>query len=298
MAPKNPKNPKNPNDKARKLFEEYGYAWGLIQSNPSLKDLFKKFVDAGSTWTPTKIQAQLRLTDWYKNNSLAKRNYEILRTGDPAQFESILNSYVASVKRQALALGVSLAPDQLRSYAEQLMSGGIRQDQIDEIFANTYIDYNNADLMGRAGSVQTGLQNLSRQYGNILSDSQIANYTKQILTNGMLESDVIDTVRRSAAATYTNFSDRIMAGESVEDIAKPYRDMIQELLEVADVSMQDNLMLDALTGKNEQGGMKYSSLSEFKRAIKGDPRWQFTDNARSEYFSLGRKILTDWGLVG
>jgi hypothetical protein len=57
-------------------------------------------------------------------------------------------------------------------------------------------------------------------------------------------------------------------------------------------------MLDALSGKGEKGGMKYASLSDFRKAIKSDQRWQYTDNARGEYFGIARKVLNDFGFLG
>lgn len=290
--------PKKNEAAARKKLEEYGYAYGLIQSDPSLQALFQRFLDAGSTWEKQKIEAELRLTDWYKNNNLAKRNYEILRTGDPAEFQNKLNQWVEWVQTQARQTGALISDVQAKQFAEQIMSGGLDPDKATQVFASTFIDYNSADLMGRAGALQDDIVTVNRRFGNILGQSQINNYVKQILTNQLTESDVLDSIKRSAASTYSNFSDRIMAGESVDDIAAPYKKIAMELLELPDVDLQDNIMLDALTGKSDKGGMKYSSLSDFKRGIKSDPRWQQTDNARSEYFNVGQRILKDFGFLG
>jgi hypothetical protein len=53
-----------------------------------------------------------------------------------------------------------------------------------------------------------------------------------------------------------------------------------------------------LSGKTAEGGAKYGSLADFKRAVKSDPRWQQTNNARSEYFNIGQRILQDFGFLG
>lgn len=290
--------PKNNESAARKKLEEYGYAYGLIQSDPSLQALFQRFLDAGSTWEKQKIEAELRLTDWYKNNNLAKRNYEILRTGDPAEFQSKLDQWVEWVQTQARQTGALVSDMQAKQFAEQIMSGGLDPNKATQVFASTYIDYNNADLMGRAGALQDDIVTVNRKFGSILGQSQINNYVKQILTNQLTESDVLDSIKRSAASTYSNFSDRIMAGESVDDIAAPYKRIAVDLLELPDIELQDNVMLDALTGKSEKGGMKYGSLSDFKKAVKADQRWQYTNNARDEYFGIAQKVLSDFGFLG
>jgi hypothetical protein len=290
-----------PNKKQQQAIDrlaEYGYAYGLIQSDPSLQRLFQSFLDAGSSWEKAKIEAELRLTDWYKTNTQAKRNYEILRTGDPAEFNNKLNLWVEWVQNQARATGALISDMQAKQFAEQIMSGGLDPNKATQVFASTFIDYNSADLAGRAGALQDDIVTLNRKYGSILGQSQINNYVKQILTNQTTESDVIDGIKRAAASTYSNFSDRILAGESVEDIASPYKRIALDLLEMPDIDLQDNVMLEALTGKSEKGGMKYGSLAEFKKAVKSDKRWQYTNNARDEYFGIAQKVLNDFGFLG
>lgn len=290
-----------PTDKitaGRKKLEEYGYAYGLIQSDPSLQKLFQRFLDAGSNWERSKTEAELRLTDWYKNNSLAKRNYEILRTGDPGEFDNKLNQWVEWVQTQARQTGALISDVQAKQFAEQIMSGGLDPNKATQVFASTFIDYNSSDLVGRAGALQDDIVTVNRKYGSILGQSQINSFVKQILTNQLTESDVLDGIKRTAASTYSNFSDRIMAGESVDDVAAPYKRIALDLFEVSDIDLQDNIMLDALTGKSDKGGMKYGSLSEFKKAVKSDQRWQYTNNAREEYFGIGERILKDFGFLG
>ena len=279
-------------------LSQYGYAYGLIQSDPSLQDVFNRYLSDNASWSPAKVQAEIQASDWYKNNTLAQRNYDILKTGDPAEFNNKLGQWTTWVQDQARATGASLTPDQASSFADQIMRGGLDPNKASQVFSSTYIDYNSADLVGRAGALQDGLLAKSAAYGNVLGQSQINNYVKQILTGGLTESDVLDQMKRAAASTYSNFSDRIMAGETVDDVADPYKRMMQQYLELADVDLQDSLMLDALSGKGEKGGMKYGSLSDFRKAIKSDQRWQYTDNAREEYFGIARKVLNDFGFLG
>jgi hypothetical protein len=277
---------------AQKLFEEYGYAYGLIESDPSLQKLFQQFLKEGSTWTAKKVESLLRTTDWFKNSNQAKRNYEILRTGDPGEFEDKVKKTTDAVLEQARLTGAKITQEQARGFAEQVMQGGISAIQLPKLFATTFIDFNNADLAGRAGALQDRFTSLNNTAGKVLNSSQINNYVQRILTNEILENDAIDAIRRASASKYSRFSDRIIAGEDLQDIATPWKTIATNLLEVEDVDLDDNLMLDALTSN------KYESLADFKRAVKKDPRWQKTNNARSEYFNIGQTILRDFGFLG
>lgn len=277
---------------ARKLFEEYGYAYALIESDPSLQRLFRQFLKEGSSWTQDKIESLLRTTDWFKNSNQAKRNYEILRTGDPGEFQDKLKKATDAVLEQARLTGATITQEQARGFAEQVMQGGISATQLPKVFATTFIDFKNSDLVGRAGALQDKFNNLNRTAGRVLNPSQINNYVQQILTNEILENDAVDAIRRASAAKYSRFADRINSGEDLEDIVTPWKTMAKNMLEVEDIDLDDNLMLDALTSN------KYESLADFKRGIKKDPRWQKTNNARNEYFNIGQTILRDFGFLG
>jgi hypothetical protein len=279
-------------EEAKKLFEEYGYAYALIESDPSLQRLFQQFLKEGSSWTEKKIESLLRTTDWFKTSNQAKRNYEILRTGDPTEFADKLEKATDAVLEQARLTGATITQEQARGFAERIMQGGITAVQLPKIFATTFIDFNNSDLVGRAGALQDKFTSLNNTAGKVLTAAQVNNYVQRILTNEILENDVADSIRRASAAKYSRFSDRITAGEDLQDIATPWKTIATNLLEVEDVDLDDNLMLDALTSN------KYESLADFKRAVKKDPRWQKTNNARSEYFNIGQTILRDFGFLG
>ena len=167
-----------------------------------------------------------------------------------------------------------------------------------EKFMLGFVDFEQADLMGKAGQAQDAINTYARQFGLKLTPKQTSTYIQDYLFGKTQLSDVVDAFRRDSAKQYTNFSDRILAGETVDDVVSPYKRMASELLEVDDISLDDNLMLDTLSGKTPDGKAKYASLSDFKRAIKSDPRWQQTNNARSEYFNIGQRILKDFGFLG
>jgi hypothetical protein len=46
---------------------------------------------------------------------------------------------------------------------------------------------------------------------------------------------------------------------------------------------------------NDKGDM---NISEFKRALRKDSRWQYTDQAKEEVSSIALKVLRDFGFQG
>ena len=273
-----------------------GYAKGLIDSDPSLTELYNLAV--ANKWTADRFSASIPGTQWYRNRNLAQRNAEILKNQDPTEYQRIIGTWKEWLTNQAVAMGAKVSDAQLSDFAQQITNGGLSAAQATKVFASTYVNYKDADLIGRAGALQDSIKTYNSQYGKVLNDSQINNLVQKTMTNQMTDADVLDQIRRTAAGKYVNFSDRILSGETVDDVVSPYKELATQLLEVPDIDFNDNLMLEALTGKNDKGGAKFSSLSDFKKAIKSDQRWQYTDNAREEYMNIGQKMLKDFGLIG
>ena len=116
---------------------------------------------------------------------------------------------------------------------------------------------------------------------------------------------------------------RISAGESVEDFARlirqqaklglpekigalldegldlanvyaPYRNSMAALLEVT----PDSISLDDPLLRSAYGPDKEMSVYDFRRAVRKDPRWQYTDNAREEVSNAALSVLRDFGFQG
>ena len=83
-------------------------------------------------------------------------------------------------------------------------------------------------------------------------------------------------------------------GIDLETVYSPYRRQMASLLEVNPdaINLDDPLLRSAI------GPDKEMSLYEFKRAIRKDPRWQNTDNAREEVSNIALSVLRDLGFQG
>jgi hypothetical protein len=60
----------------------------------------------------------------------------------------------------------------------------------------------------------------------------------------------------------------------------------------------DAINLDDSLLRSAYGMDKEMSIYDFKRAVRKDPRWQYTDNAREEVSSVALGILRDFGFQG
>lgn len=305
----------------KKQLREQGLMWGLIAADAadggtqSLLQIFMQAADQGlldgSAAANAALQRLIKQSAWGRKYTDTQEAFLTLKYTYPEEYDKLMNGtttmvggkqqriggWIEWVKNTALSLGAEITDEEALSIAESINMNGFDTKQAEKLLLG-YVDFEQADLLGKAGQIQDTLDSYSRQFGVTLTPEQNKKYIEDVLFGRTTQYDVADTLRRDAAKQYVNFSDRIMAGETVEDVLAPYKKLATGLLEVPDVDLNDNLMLDVLAGKTQEGNPKYSSISDFKRAIKSDPRWQQTDNARSEYFSVGERILKDFGFLG
>lgn len=83
-------------------------------------------------------------------------------------------------------------------------------------------------------------------------------------------------------------------GLDLANIYAPYRNAMASLLEVS----PDSIKLDDPLLRSAYGQDKEMSVYDFKRAIRKDPRWQYTDNAREEVSNIALNVLRDFGFQG
>ena len=114
---------------------------------------------------------------------------------------------------------------------------------------------------------------------------------------GLTEADVRNQIIDLAKQRFPDFADQIDANRTMRDLTLNYRARMSQLLEVQmeDVELNDPLLESVLTRPTGSGPM---SLSDFAKAVRGDDRWQFTENARNTYMDAASGFLSKMGFVG
>ena len=143
------------------------------------------------------------------------------------------------------------------------------------------------------------LLNTAKAYGVNMGDAWYQRAGNQIM-KGQDPEKYLDDIRKAAASRYTAFADRILAGDTLEQIASPYLQSYASTLELNpyDLDVMDPTIQQALLNTDDAGQNKPINLFEFERNLKKDPRWQQTRNAQQQYSGLATRILQDFGLLG
>jgi hypothetical protein len=138
------------------------------------------------------------------------------------------------------------------------------------------------------------LQETARNNGLTLLPSQVESYRLR-LQNGEKVETIQSNIRAIAAnAMPDNVKKLLDAGSDLTEVYQPYRQSMATILEIPmdEIDLNDPTLTNAITDK---GNM---TLFDFKRSLRKDPRWQYTDNARETVSSGLTQVLKDFGFMG
>jgi hypothetical protein len=91
------------------------------------------------------------------------------------------------------------------------------------------------------------------------------------------------------------FADALRAGRSLYEVTSSYRNQMASLLEVDSTAISwDDLMGKIL---NKETG-NANTFADFTKALKKDPLWQYTRNAKETYSNMALDLGKMFGFVG
>ena len=279
--------------------ELYGFVEALLDSNKELRKLFDRAVKG--QWTADKFQAELRDTKWFKTHSASEREFLTLRFGDPKTAKQKLDQAYVKVRQMAAQLGLVESPSLLKkmnSWAYNVVAKGWDEGMLrNEIGKFVYF---NKSLQGEGGETQMKLKELAYDMGVTMSSSWYAEKSRNVIRGLATIQDYEDEIRKQAKAMYPQFSKQIDAGQTVAEIASPYLQSMQNILElpVGGISVQDKTIKSALQNKNKLTGQtEIMPLWQFENQLRSDPRWKKTQNAQNSMMQVAHQVLSDFGVA-
>ena len=153
---------------------------------------------------------------------------------------------------------------------------------------------------GPAGKFFTNVKALAQANGINLSDNAAKEYATKLAAGALDENTVANTIRESAASAFPQFADKIKAGVNLQTLADPYIQSMSKILEVPDVSIDlfDPTIRGALSYTTPDGKVGTKSIYDFEKDLRKDPRWQYTQNAKTDVANSVQKVLQDFGFMG
>ena len=267
---------------------KYGVFEVLID-DPVYGAELKAIKNALATGNQTLADDLWNKSKWGRLDTDAQNAY-LLRLQNSDLYNERLKSFLVRIKKQLAAKGIKADDKTLEDY---YIKG------IDDI---TIIDElaGGITATGAAGEAGTALDklrrtatlngfNLEKDFGN-----QVDGWLQRI-SRGESVEDFNRVIRQQAKLGLPEkVGSLIDQGLDLANIYAPYRNTMATLLEVT----PDSINLDDPILRSAYGADKEMSIFDFKRAVRKDPRWQYTDNAKQEVASTALGILRDFGFQG
>lgn len=296
-AKEKPKPGKDEQDKLSQsqLEKMFGFAKDVIWQNRELRQLYQDAIR--EQWTPDMFQSKFRSSNWYNNNAeFARTAWAAERTGG-ADWDAQMQEANLKIQDAATRIGAKLTPDQKATLARRYIYEGWgdpnRTRLMEQELALTIGGAEGEFLKGAAGNLQQTLAETARRNGVKLSQGYFDSAAQSVAGGFTTADDWSREIRQQAASKWPGFSDKIMSGIDMEDLASGYINEMAEAWEIDKdlITLDDPFIREALQGIDEKGNPRMESLWDFEYRLKSDPRWLKTKNGANDTASVGMNIL-------
>lgn len=277
------------------LASEYGFAYSFLKSQPGVAKVFDDYVK--NNLSKEAFQAELRNTEWWQKNSETMRQTQAMKATDPATYEANLQATTVMVQQAAAKMGASIPPKKLKSIAEKALATNMDEAQLANVLGG-YVKFVGGTLKGEAGQYENSIKSYAASQGVTMEDQSIKNQAALIARKLATEDDFKNQIAQQAISAYPSYKDQIEAGQTMQDIANPYVQIMAQQLEVnpASIKLSDPLIRSALNGVNKDGKPIGMDQTTFLQRVRNDPRWSQTSNAQDDVMNVGVNVLKSMGL--
>ena len=110
----------------------------------------------------------------------------------------------------------------------------------------------------------------------------------------------MNQIKNDAIGKYTGFGGLLDKGMTMSQIADPYVQSMQRILETTDVDWTKDPTIQKALGTTigPDGTSQATPLWQFEQGLRSDPRWAYTNNARDYVNGVIHQIGRDFGMVG
>jgi hypothetical protein len=305
------------------IAEKYGLSEALFKNIPSLKLIFEDYVDPKKKMTDDEFVRRIRNDVWYKKNSAGIKqrfvqyyNYRDLQESGQAegttQYEQDIEGIVRNLEKRAVEIGSAAAsdPTALRNAAENIY---LTNKEKDTTFIDDFLASSIRSVAGTIGGKTTqgysgaALQNYNAlvsvarnngfQVADIIPGGANVDQVLQGIASGKIDVNrVVADARKLAAQGQPQYvRDLLAQGYNLDQVFKPYRTAMANVLEIGDpdqIDLNDPLLRSAITDKGDM------NLYDFKKALRQDSRWQYTEQAKKDVSTAALGVLRDFGFQG
>ena len=283
-------------------FDENDFAdLSFIQAMASTDSELQTILDKVTTGEleGEEIDEALKSTKAFKNMPDRARAAMQLEQEDPATFKALLENTRDDIRQLFIDYGADIDDKRINKLARRAVFYDLKKGQLADIVANS-INFESNFLRGVAGETANELRRRAYQWGTTLPQNSpgLVQAVKDVITQKRTYDDIEAEWRNSAISRLPAFRARFEAGESWRDVADPYIKEMETVWELpaGSVGLNEDILMKSMQGVNPKDGSPYAmNLYDFKKELKKDPRWQYTENAQTEVLGALTSVLRTFG---
>jgi LysM repeat protein len=314
------------------LQSQFGITAAVINNDPSLLAALNRILgkdangnDVGPMVTdPALMEAIVKGTSWYRDQTDTQRSYDYARATNPGQFAADLQKNASNIVKQYADLGLTITASQAIEYANNMMKQAIikdgkvvrfDQDYLNKLMADSikFVKTNSIDgrvvytgLAGKLETLASKLYTTARDYGFEQTTSN-ANFTKWFeasmkgLVAGTLKEEDLDNELQTRAKSFApGLAKFIDQGQTLRQAADPWLQAISDTWEVDinSVDLNDDFVQRAINMQDKDGNFTTMNLYDTKKLARRSAKWDTTQTAKEEKTSIASRILKDFGFLG
>lgn len=261
------------------VAENYPGMIGFFNSNPEIRN---KLIEAARWgWSPAKLDAEVKGTNWYRSTAYQARDFELLEAQDPASAKAQVASVAASIQNSARTMGLGLSGGQIAGLAWQAARNGWTDAQtVDALLSG--LNWN----MVEGGTLSANVDDIKAMAGDYLvnlSDSTARGYAARMASGEYTLEGVRAILQKQSRARFNWMADLIDQGITPKDYLAPVRDVIANTLEVAPESinlMSPQWMSLVERRDRESGQLRAATLNEALLSARGTNAYPDTQGAQ------------------
>jgi hypothetical protein len=260
-------------------------------------------------WTEATFMEALKNTKWWANTMPTMRDF-FIQSHDPrnaATFAQTMLNKVDTVKAGMEALGIKINDidpvtgkvidntKSINELASLALQNGWDANQISQYLAKK------SDVIftggGQIGSYVDQIKRQALNYGISLDKNQLETMQRDLLNpaDGKDAQWYLNNIKQMSIDANPAFAASLKEGRTLYDVTSTYRNQMAQLLEVDPTNITWNDLMAKVQNKDKG---TVNTFADFTKAVKQDPLWQTTKNAKETYSNMALDLMKQFGFVG
>lgn len=267
----------------------------LIKAFPELQSIFDDFAKGNIA----KARLDYFNSNYFKNLTTTAQSRQGKKATQPGVYAQEFDAFKAEQKKRLIAKGFMWSPE-IEALLEDSFLKGHTDTQLEIAILNS------GKMGSRIGGSALGTVNALKDYADdqgvnkILPKSYWDKVSMGLLDGSLTNETIKEELKGFAISAFPAYSKGIEAGRSFSLQTSALRQTIANLLEIdADTITNDNPIFQELVGyvNPQTQAPEIIPIWKANKIIKSKELWDYTDNARNTYDTLGLRVLRDMGLA-